>query len=106
MGHFQNIGGVGRLAAEFARQRPFGARAVAVDAADDPATGRGASDFLNLGLAIDREQRDAEPKGLGDLPLLLDRVAVGDAVGGRTGCQRGVGLGDRGHVEAAAELGQ
>ena len=56
----QDVGRVVRLAAELARQRPFGAGAVAMDAADDAAAGRGARDLLDLGLAVDRVQRDAE----------------------------------------------
>ena len=58
----QDVGRVVRLAAELARQRPFGAGAVAMDAADHAAAGRGARDLLDLGLAVDREQRHAEPK--------------------------------------------
>ena len=78
---FQDVGGIVRLAAELARQRPFGAGAVAMDAADHAAAGRGARDLLDLGLAVDGKQRDAEPEGGGDLALLLDGVAVGDALG-------------------------
>ena len=77
-----------------------------MDAADDPAARRGARDFLHLGFAIDREQGHAKLESLGDLALFLDRVAVGDAVGGGAGRERSVGLGDRGDVEAAAKLGQ
>ena len=102
----QDVGGVVRLAAELARQRPFGAGAVAMDAADDARAGRRAGDLLDLGLAVDREQRDAEPEGGGDLALLLDGVAVGDAVGRAAGRQHRLGLADRGDVEAGAELGQ
>jgi hypothetical protein len=43
--------------------------------------GRGAGDLLDLGLAIDREQPHAEREGARDVALLLDRVAVGDALG-------------------------
>ena len=50
--------------------------------------GRGAGDLLDLGLAIDREQAHAELEGARDVALLLDRVAVGDAVGRRAGGQR------------------
>ena len=63
----QNVGGIDRLAAEFARQRPFGAGAVADDPANHPAAGRGAGDLLDLGLAVDGKERDAERKGGGDL---------------------------------------
>src|SRR6266566_668229 len=53
-----------------------------MDAADDPATQRHVGDLLYLGLAIDREQRHAQLESVGDLPLFLDRIAVGDAIGG------------------------
>ena len=54
-----------RHAAELPRQRPFGAGAVAQDAAEDlhvrgAGEGRGAGDLLHLGLAIDREEAHAE----------------------------------------------
>ena len=106
MGELQDVGGVVRLAAELARQRPFGAGAVAMDAADHARAGRGARDLLDLGLAVDREQRDAELEGGGDLALLLDGVAVGDAVRRGAGGQHRLGLAHRGDVEARAELGQ
>ena len=103
---FQDVGGVVRLAAELARQRPFRAGAVAMDAADHAAAGSGARDLLDLGLAVDCEQRHAQPEGAGDLALLLDRVAVGDALGGAAGSEHHLGLAHRGDVEAGAELGQ
>ena len=106
MGEFQDVGGVGRLAAELARQRPVGPGVVAVDAADHAGAGRGAGDLLDLGLAVDGEQRDAEPEGGGDLALLLDRVAVGDAVRRGAGGEHRLGLAHRGDVEAGAELDQ
>src|SRR5262249_9812962 len=59
VGELQNVGGINRLAAEFARQRPLGPRTVAMDAANDPAARRGAGDLLDLGFAIDREKRHA-----------------------------------------------
>ena len=77
-----------------------------MDAADDPATRRHVGDLLYLGLAIDREQRHAELESLGDLALFLDRIAVGDAIGGGARGEHRVGFGDRGHIEAAAEIGQ
>ena len=73
---FENVGGIDRLAAELARQRPFGAGAVAEDAANHAAAGRGARDFLDLGLAVDGKERDAEREGGCDLRLFLDGVAV------------------------------
>ena len=102
----QNVGGIGGLAAELARQRPFGAGAVAMDAADHPAAGGSARDLLHLGLAIDGEQRDAELAGGGDLGRLLDGVAVGDALRRRAGRKHCLRLAHRGDIEAAAETGE
>ena len=68
--------------------------------------GRGAGDLLDLGLAVDRVEADAERVGARDVALLLDRVAVGDAVGRGAGREHHLDLGDRGGVEAGAELGQ
>ena len=106
MGVLQHVHRHRGLAAELARQRPFGARAVGQDAAEDAAAGRGAGDLLDLGLAVDREQPDAELIGARDVALLLDGVAVGDAVGRGAGRQHHLDLGDRGGVEAGAERGQ
>ena len=106
MGELQNVGGIGGLAAELARQRPLGTGAVADDAADHPAAGGGARDFLRLGLAIDGKESDAEPKGRCDFRLLLDRVAVGDPLRRRARREHGPNLAHRGDVEAAAEPGQ
>ena len=93
-------------AAELARQRPFGAGAVAQDAAEHLGAGRGAGDLLDLGLAVDREEADAELEGARDVTLLLDRVAERDAVGRSAGRERHLDLGDRGGVEARAERGE
>ena len=86
-------------AAELARQRPFGAGAVAQDAAEHAArrsAGRSTAcapgDLLDLGLAIDREEAHAELEGARDVALLLDRVAEGDAVGRRAGGERQLDL--------------
>src|ERR1700683_125453 len=56
----EDIGGIDRLAAEFARQRPFSAGAIADDSADHPAAGSGAGDLLDLSLAIDGKEGDAK----------------------------------------------
>ena len=95
-----------RRAAELARQRPFGAGAVAQDAAEHLRARRGARDLLDFGLAIDREQAHAERVGARDVALLLDRVAVADAVGRRAGGHRLLDLGDRSGVEARAETSE
>ena len=103
---FEHIHGHAGLAAELARQRPFGADAIGEDAAEHLGAGGGAGDLFHFGLAVDRVEADAEREGAGDIPLLLDGVAVGDAVGRGAGGQRHLDLGDRGGVEAGAELGQ
>ena len=77
-----------------------------MDAADHPAAGSGARHLLDLGLAVHGEQRDAELEGYRDLALLLDGVAIGDALRRGARRQHVVGLADRGDVEAAAEPGQ
>jgi len=99
----QDVGGEFRLAAKLARQRPFGAGAVAMDAADHAAAGGGAGDLVHLRLAVDREQRNAELEGGGDLALFLDGIAVGDAVAGAAGSEHGLRLLHRGDVEGRAE---
>ena len=81
MGVLEDVDGVLRRAAEFPRQRPFGAVIGAEDAAEDLRAGRGARDLLDLLAGVDREEADAAREGRGDVALLLDGVAVGDAVG-------------------------
>ena len=62
--------------------------------------------LLDLGLAVDRVQANAELEGAGDVPLLLDRVAVRDPLRRSAGGEHHLDLGERGGVEAGAELGQ
>ena len=95
-----------RVAAELARQRPLGAGAIIEDAAEHLRAGSGAGDLLDLGGAVDREQANPERERARDVALLLDRVAIGDAVRRRTGGQRHFDFGDRRGVEAGAERGQ
>ena len=95
-----------RVAAELPRQRPFRAGAAEQEAAEDLGAGGGAADLLHLGLAVDREQPDAERIGARDVAFLLDRVAVGDALGRGAGREHHLDLGDRGGVEAGAEPDQ
>ena len=106
MGVLQHVRGHGGLAAELARQRPFGADAVGQDAAEHPGAGGGAGDLLDLGLAVDGVEPHAERVGPRDVALLLDGVAVADAVGRGAGREHHLDLGDRGGVEAGAEPGQ
>ena len=70
------------------------------------APGAARRDLLHFGLAVDREQPDAERVGARDVALLLDGVAEGDAVGRGAGSEHHLDLGDRGGVEAGAERGQ
>jgi hypothetical protein len=77
-----------------------------MDAADDAGARRRAGDLLDLGFAVDRVQRHPEPEGGCDLGLLLDRIAVGDALGRGAGGDYRVGLAHRGDIEAGAELDQ
>ena len=81
VGVLQHVHRHRRLAAELARQRPFGPHAVGQDAAKHACARRRAGDLLDLRRAVDRKEIDAERIGAGDVALLLDGVAVGDAVG-------------------------
>ena len=103
MGVLQHVRGHIRLAAELARQRPFGADAVGQDAAEHPRAGGGTGDLLDLGLAVDGVEPHAERVGPRDVTLLLDGVAIADAVRRGAGRERHLDLGDRGGVEAGAE---
>ena len=95
-----------RRAAEFARQRPVGTVAIGQDAAEDTSAGGDAGDFLDFFDRIDSEERHAELMRMGDITLLLDRVAVGDAVGRGAGGERHLDFGHRSGVEARAETGE
>ncbi len=77
-----------------------------MDAANDTAGRRRTRDLFHLGLAIDREQRDAERESGSDLALFFDRVAVRDAVRRRASGEHGGRLAHRSDIEAAAESGQ
>src|SRR4029079_1971947 len=83
-----------------------GAVAIGQDAAKHARTGRGAGDLLDFLDGIDGIERDAELMGARDIALLLDRVAVGDAVGRGTGGERHFDLGHRSRVEARAQRGE
>ena len=102
----QDVGGIDRLAPELARQRPFGAGAVADDATEHAAATRGAGHLLDFGFAVDGEQADAERERRSDLGLFLDGVAVGNAVGAGAGFEHGSGFADRCDIERAAEAGE
>ena len=102
MGVLEHVDRHRGLAAELARQRPFGAVAVEQDAAEDARAGRGAGDLLDLLHAVDGEQAHAALIGARDVALLLDGVAEGDAVRLGAGGEHHLDLGDRGGVEARA----
>ena len=93
-------------AAELARQGPFGARAVAQDAAEHLGAGRDAGDLLDLFHAIDRIEADAELIGPGDVALFLDGVAEGDAIRRAAGRQHLLDLDHGSRVEAGAQTRQ
>jgi hypothetical protein len=76
------------------------------EAAEHPRTRSRAGDLLDLGLAVDREQANPQREGAGDVALLLDGVAIGDAVGRGAGGQHHLDLGHRRGVEARAEPGE
>src|ERR1700757_1326950 len=83
-------------AAELARKRPFGTRAVTKDAAENFGSWRRPRDLFDLGVAIDGIKAHAKIESALDVALFLDRVAIADLVGA---CSRGENefdLGDRG----------
>src|SRR6201991_2034225 len=94
------VDGHPRLAAELARQRPLRPDAVGEDAAEDARARRRAGDLLDLGLAVDREEADAERVGARDVSLLLDRVAERDAIRRGASGQRHLDLDHGRRVEA------
>ena len=93
-------------AAEFARQGPFGAGAVAENAAEHLGAGRDARDLFDFRLAVDRKEPHAERIGARDVTLLLDRIAEADAIGRRAGGEDLLDLDDGRRVEARAERGE
>ena len=94
------------LAAELAGQWPFGVLAIAEDAAEHARAGGHAGDLLDLSFAIDRKKGDALVESLGDVTLLLDGVAEGNAIRRGTCSQHHFDLANRGTIEAGAELRQ
>ena len=102
LGMAQHVDGHLRHAAELARQRPFGAFAIGQHAAEHAGAGSGAGDLLDFLDAVDGEEADAERIGAGDVALLLDGVAEGDAVGGRAGVERHLDFGNGRGVEGGA----
>src|SRR5262245_24887022 len=105
-GVFQYIDRHGRLAAEFARKRPFRPDAVGEYAAEYAAAGRRPRNLLDLGLAVDRVEADTEGVGARDIALLLDGVAIRDAIRRGAGGEHHLDLGNRCGVEARAKFRQ
>ena len=95
-----------RRAAEFSRERPFGAGAVAQNAAKHFCSRRRAGHLFDFGFAIDREQAHAKFKGALDVALLLDRIAIADAIRARARRQHLFDLDDRGGVETGTKTRQ
>src|SRR6185437_9035628 len=93
-------------AAELARERPVGALAVGQDAAEDTGAGRRCGQLVELAVAVEGEEPHALREGVGDVGLLLDGVAEGDALAGHAGGEAEIDLAAAGDVEAGAELGQ
>src|SRR6266478_6637799 len=86
--------------------RPFGARAIVEDAAKHLGAGGGTGGLFDFRGAIDGKQANAEREGARDVTLLLDRIAKGNAIGGRAGGKRHLDFSHRGAIEARAHRGQ
>src|SRR6266436_2534704 len=63
VGMFEHIDRHREVAAELARERPFGPGTVEQEAAEHARTRRGTGNLLNLRLAVDREKPDPECEG-------------------------------------------
>ncbi len=95
-----------RIAAELARQRPFGAGAVIENAAEHPGAWGCAGDLLDLRGAIGCKQANPEREGARNVALLLDRVAIGNTLGRRARRKHHLDFGYGSAIEARAERGQ
>ena len=106
MGVDENVDGHLRDAAELARQRPFGTFAIGQHAAEHAGARSGTGNLLDFLVAVDGKERDAERMRTGDVALLLDGVAEGDAVRGRTGVERHFDFGDGRAIEVGAHASE
>ncbi len=71
----QQIDSHRRCATKLSGQWPLGIASADKYPAKDPRAGRGAGDLFKLHRAVEGEQVDAVPVGVGDIGLALDRVA-------------------------------
>ena len=106
MGMLEDIDRHVRMAAELARQRPFGAFAIGQHPAEDAGAGSLAGDLFHLFDAIDGEQADTQGMGAGDIAFFLDGIAVGNPIRGGAGGQRHFDLGHRSRIEAGLQRRQ
>src|SRR5215510_7385338 len=104
-GVLQHVDGHGWLAAELAGEGPFCPDAVGEDAAEHATAGRGPGDLLDLSLAVDRIEAHAKRVRAGDVALLLDGVAIRDAIRRGAGREHHLDFGDRSSIETGADLG-
>ena len=102
LGLAQQVLGHLRRAAELLAERPLGAAAIDQHAAEHLRARRDADELLQLRLAVEGEQAHALLVGPGDVLLLLDRVAEGDAIGRDAGGLHQLDLAARGGVELGA----
>ncbi len=103
LGAQHELDGHGRGAAEFARERPLRAHIVHQHAAADARAGRRDGDLIELGLRVEGEEAHALVEGMGDVGLLLDRVAVGDPCGIDAEREAEIDLAPARRVEIGAE---
>ena len=102
LGLAQQVLGHLRRAAELLAERPLGAAAIDQHAAEHARARRHAGELLQLRLAVEGEQAHALLVGPGDVLLLLDGVAEGDAVDRDAGRLHELDLAAGGGVELRA----
>src|SRR5690606_32582147 len=83
----QHVDSHRRHATELARQRPFSALTIGQHTAEHTATWSSASDFFDFFNAINCIEANAQLEGARNIALLLDGVAIRDAVWRCTGFQ-------------------
>jgi len=98
----QNVDSHLRHAAELARQRPFGTFAIGQNAAEYAGTWGCAGNLLDFLMAVHGEEIDAERVSACNIAFLLDGVAEGNTVGGRTRIERHLDFSHGGAIEVGA----